>query len=180
MRIKSASDLHDEVGSSLTRIYFQADMLSANHKGTMDDKQLRQIADTSKQALLTMSDMVWSIDSRFDMVKDLVIRMKDYLYKLRDELEITYRFDVQGDQSSRAVSQIVRQNLFLIFKEGLTNAIKYSDGSEVAIELSFGRTIRLTMVNRCAGGNSSIADRQGRSEEHTSELQSLMRISYAV
>src|SRR5690606_4869140 len=37
MRIKIASDLHDEVGSSLTRIYFQADMLSANHVGTTDD-----------------------------------------------------------------------------------------------------------------------------------------------
>ena len=161
MRIKIASDLHDEVGSSLTRIYFQADMLSAKHRELPDDKQLRQIADTSKQALLTMSDMVWSIDSRFDTVKDLLIRMKDYLFKLRDELEIAYRFDVRGDQTARAVTQLVRQNLFLIFKEALTNAIKYGDGSEITIELSFGSTIRLTVQNRYAGGNGSITDQQG-------------------
>src|SRR5690606_27190210 len=161
MRIKIASDLHDEVGSSLTRIYFQADMLSANHVGTTDDKQLRQIADTSKQALLTMSDMVWSIDSRFDTVKDLVIRMKDYLFKLREELEITYRFDVRGDQTSRTVTQLVRQNLFLIFKEALTNAIKYGGGSEITIDLDFGRTIQLTVRNRYAGGNGPITDQQG-------------------
>lgn len=161
MRIKIASDLHDEVGSSLTRIYFQADMLAAKHRVLADGKQLRQIADTSKQALLTMSDMVWSIDSRFDTVKDLVIRMKDYLYKLREELEVVYRFDVQGDQSAHVVSQIIRQNLFLIFKEGLTNAVKYSDGSEIAIELNFGRVIRLTMLNRYAGGNGPITDQQG-------------------
>ncbi len=161
MRIKIASDLHDEVGSSLTRIYFQADMLSAKHRTLPDDKQLRQIAETSKQALLTMSDMVWSIDSRFDTVKDLVIRMKDYLYKLRDELEITYRFDVRGDQSARAVSQIIRQNLFLIFKEGLTNAIKYGDGSKVTIALDFGREIRLTIQNRHTDANNHMADQQG-------------------
>lgn len=161
MRIKIASDLHDEVGSSLTRIYFQADMLSAKHRELTDDKQLRQIADTSKQALLTMSDMVWSIDSRFDTVKDLLIRMKDYVYKLRDELDITYRFDVQGDQSARAVTQLVRQNLFLIFKEALTNAIKYGDGSEIIIELNFDRAIRLTLQNRYSGGNGPIIDQQG-------------------
>src|SRR3546814_2109910 len=33
---------------------------------------------------------------------------------------------------------------------------------------------------RGAGNNNSLAERTGRSEEHTSELQSLMRISYAV
>lgn len=161
MRIKIASDLHDEVGSSLTRIYFQADMLSAKHQGLPDDKQLQQIADTSKQALLTMSDMVWSIDSRFDTVKDLVIRMRDYLFKLREELEITYRFDVHGDQTSRAVTQLVRQNLFLIFKEALTNAMKYGDGSEINIALDFGRTIQLTIWNRFTDGNRPIADQQG-------------------
>ncbi|MGV3762197.1 sensor histidine kinase [Parapedobacter sp.] len=161
MRIKIASDLHDEVGSSLTRIYFQADMLAAKPGELPDGKQLRQIADTSKQALLTMSDMVWSIDSRFDTVKDLVIRMKDYLYKLGEELEIVYRFDVRGEQSARVVSQIIRQNLFLIFKEGLTNAVKYGDGTKITIELEFGREIRLAIRNRYAGGNSQIADQQG-------------------
>ncbi len=161
MRIKIASDLHDEVGSSLTRIYFQADMLSTKRASVSDDKQLRHIADTSKQALLTMSDMVWSIDSRFDTVKDLVIRMKDYLYKLREELEISYRFDVRGEQASRAVSQIVRQNLFLIFKEALTNAIKYGDGSEITIELNLERLIQLTVTNRYVDGNGHITDQQG-------------------
>jgi len=161
MRIKIASDLHDEVGSSLTRIYFQADMLSAKHRELPDDKQLRQIADTSRQALLTMSDMVWSIDSRFDTVKDLVIRMKDYLYKLHDELEIAYGFEVGGDHSARMVPQIIRQNLFLIFKEGLTNAVKHGDGSKITIELDFDREIRLMIENGGVDGNDYIADQQG-------------------
>src|SRR5690606_6616699 len=67
IRNRIAADLHDEVGSSLTRIYFQANTLTA--KQQLDEKQGKQldlIADTSKQAVLTMSDMVWSIDSRFD------------------------------------------------------------------------------------------------------------------
>ena len=162
MRIKIASDLHDEVGSSLTRIYFQADLLSGKHQGMSDDRQLQRIADTSKQALLTMSDMVWSIDSRFDTVKDLVIRMKDYLYKLRDELDINYRFEVRGDQSERAVSQLIRQNLFLIFKEAVTNAVKYGGGAEISIEIDFWRVTKLTVRNRYEEKNETpVAGQQG-------------------
>ncbi len=160
MRVKIASDLHDEVGSSLTRIYFQADSLSAKQYPG-DGRQLQQIADTSKEALLTMSDMVWSIDSRFDTVKDLVIRMKDYVYKLREELDAVYRFDIHGSYTSRPVSQIIRQNLFLIFKEALTNAIKYGDGSEITIELDLEHSIQLRVSNRYSAGNSHMADRQG-------------------
>src|SRR5690606_36072367 len=77
LRNRIAADLHDEVGSSLTRIYFQAGTLSStNASGSKTSNELRQIADTSRQALLTMSDMVWSIDSRFDTLSELVIRMK--------------------------------------------------------------------------------------------------------
>lgn len=162
LRIKIASDLHDEVGSSLTRIFFQADMLSSGYQPSKGgEKQLKQIADTSKNALLTMSDMVWSIDSRFDTVQDLITRMKDYLYKLREELEIDYKFDARGNPSSRPVSQIVRQNLLLIFKEALTNAIKYGDGSEITIELNLEPSMKLIVRNYFSGENGLIADRQG-------------------
>src|SRR3546814_4914671 len=47
----------------------------------------------------------------------------------------------------------------------------------------FGVACRRSPVPQPAGGHSAIAglgSRHGRSEEHTSELQSLMRISYAV
>src|SRR5690606_4178254 len=162
IRNRIAADLHDEVGSSLTRIFFQADMLSASHRiDERYNKQIAQIADTSKQALITMSDMVWSIDSRFDTMKELVIRMKDYLYKLREELDFSYRFEEQGDVESGRISQTVRQNLFLIFKEALTNAIKYSDDSEITIRLDLAQVIRLEVSNACAVGNGQVTDQQG-------------------
>ncbi len=162
IRNRIAADLHDEVGSSLTRIFFQANTLSVRQQlDDKENKQLQLIADTSKQALLTMSDMVWSIDSRFDTMKDLVIRMKDYAYRLREELDFSYRFEEQGDVESGKVSQVVRQNLFLIFKEAFTNAIKYSDGSEIIITLEVGGTIRLVIANRYAENPVAVADRQG-------------------
>lgn len=159
IRNRIAADLHDEVGSSLTRIFFQANALAGDPE--RQPRQLELIADTSKQALLTMSDMVWSIDSRFDTMKDLVIRMKDYVYRLREELDFSYRIEEGAEVESGKVSQAVRQNLFLIFKEALINAIKYSDGSEIFISLHVDPVIRLVVSNRYPGKPVSMNDRQG-------------------
>lgn len=171
IRNRIAADLHDEVGSSLTRIFFQASALAGapaakvpeevNPEEGRQSRQLELIADTSKQALLTMSDMVWSIDSRFDTMKDLVIRMKDYAYRLREELDFSYRFDEGAEVESGRVSQAVRQNLFLIFKEALINAIKYGDGAEILISLHVDPMIRLVVSNRYPAKLVSFGDRQG-------------------
>lgn len=162
LRIKIASDLHDEVGSSLTRIYFQADTLSANPDPLPGDRQqLKTIAATSQDALFTMGDLVWSIDSRFDTLKDLVIRMKDYLYTLRQELNIDSQFNIYGNHDATPLSQIIRQNLFLIFKEALTNAIKHGDGSEILINLDLEHPICLEIKNSYATDNNPIESYQG-------------------
>ncbi|WP_176885137.1 sensor histidine kinase [Dyadobacter soli] len=149
IRNQIAADLHDEVGSSLTRIFFQANSLADNlEPAGKQDRQLALIADTSKQALSTMSDIVWSIDSRFDTMKDLVIRMKDYVYRLREELGFRYRFEEGVDTDAGILSQMVRQNIFLIFKEALNNAIKHSDGSEILIRLLAEPHLSLVVVNQ--------------------------------
>jgi len=162
LRNRIAADLHDEVGSSLTRIYFQASTLSEHESASMPKPgKLRQIADISKQALVSMSDMVWSIDSQYDTTKHLVIRMKDYVHRLREDLDITCRFEIEGDYTSRRMSQSVRQNLFLIFKEALTNAVKHGDGSEIFIQLELNATLRLIITNGCSTGNPLFADQLG-------------------
>nr|WP_295923864.1 hypothetical protein [uncultured Dyadobacter sp.] len=177
IRTRIATDLHDEVGSLLTRIFFQTSTLAGNplagnpvagHRAAgsqeapeRQDRQLELIADTSKQALLTMSDMVWSIDSRFDNMKDLVIRMKDYVYRLREEMDFKYRFEEGEEVESGKVSQAVRQNLFLIFKEALINAIKYSDGAEILISLHVEPVIRLVVANGYLPKSATPGDRQG-------------------
>ncbi len=174
LRVSIASDLHDEVGSSLTRIYYQADSLSAKAIPLSNgSKQLEQIAETSRDALLTMSDMVWSIDARFDTVKDLIDRMKDYVYKLREELNIAYHFEVKGEYTLLTASQIVRQNLFLIFKEALTNATKYGDGKAISIEIQFDGNPYLKIRNSYVNGLQQVAKRQGGRGLHNMETRAI-------
>ncbi|MCW3466327.1 two-component regulator propeller domain-containing protein [Chitinophaga nivalis] len=159
LRSKIAADLHDEVGSSLTRIYFQADMLSMQ---SGESTALQKIAAASKYALGMMSDMVWSIDARFDTAADLVSRIKDYLNNLQQELDITCVLELQGDYTSRALQQRVRQNFFLIFKEAMTNAARYTSTPAITVRLTFGATTTALLVcNHCSGDSNRMKNYQG-------------------
>src|SRR3546814_12503331 len=84
LRIKIADDLHDEVGSSLTRIWHQASQAIP----VMEQrKPLQAISETSREAIATMSDIVRSIGARFDTLSHMIMRMKDDVFKLEDERE---------------------------------------------------------------------------------------------
>ncbi len=155
LRTQIAGDLHDEVGSTLTRIYFQADVLGMQQKDTPLLAPLRKIADTSREALSVMSDMVWSIDARFDTVTDLINRIKDYLNKLQDELDIVCMFELKGKDTSRPLSQVLRQNLYLIFKEAVSNAARYSSDGQLKVVLSFDDTVLALQVSNAASDTVS-------------------------
>lgn len=152
IRNRIAADLHDEVGSLLTRIYFQVHAESPPYK---------RIADTSQQALSIMSDMVWSIDSQYDTLKDLHIRMKDFAYRIREEMEVRVQFEKKGEVGNEKVSQELRQNLFLIFKEALINAIKYGNGSGIHILLDVEKGIALRVQNGHTQNGQGIRRQQG-------------------
>ena len=163
LRTRIAGDLHDEVGSSLTRIYFQADLLMMQ-KG--QEESLQKIASASKDALGVMSDMVWSIDARFDTLEELVLRIKDYLNKLQEELEISCPFSLQGDVESKPVSQVVRQNFFRIFKEAMNNAIRYGNTPLVQVEMVIDKELRLSITNEIIAGQQKMKYYQGKQGNH--------------
>src|SRR3546814_7540950 len=71
-----------------------------------------------------------------------------------------------------------REKMRSLLMGGLAAARELSDASAVVMGYCFGGAAVLEMAR--SGQAEGIAGYATRSEEHTSELQSLMRISYAV
>lgn len=126
LRIRIAKDLHDEIGSGLTRIWLQAQ----NMEETKFDKiQIAKIKNTSKETLSLMSDVIWSINSNFDTIEELISRMKDFIYRIQDEVNLEIDFKMNGSFTKHKLGQEVRQNFFLVFKELINNCVKHGDNS---------------------------------------------------
>ena len=135
MRVRIASDLHDDVGASLTEIALQSDFLQAGDADSEFKKSLEQIGKQCRKIVSSLDDIVWSIDARNDTLGDLTDRMQDYvLHTLEPKnMHVSYDFDNLNMENKLPVS--VKENVYLIFKEAVNNIAKYSNGDRVDIKM---------------------------------------------
>ena len=141
LRIQIASDLHDDIGSSLTKIAVHSEII----KTTTDAKKIRassqKIGDMSRGIITTLSDIIWSIDARNDRLGDLVDRMRDFLDQSQDESQPEIIFNPVDIEEELKIGQQIRQNVYLIFKELVNNAIKHARASKIEVQLYSGNGI---------------------------------------
>lgn len=151
LRLKIAGDLHDEVGSTLAGISMQADMLLNGHEGHTKT-YLQNIAENGRLAVQTMGDIVWSIDSRNDDNVSLFQRMERYGQKVFGVSDISIRFHYDEGIEKQYISQQIRQNVMLIYKEALTNVIKHAEASQVDVSItSLNKGFKLAIADNGKG-----------------------------
>jgi len=136
LRVRIASDLHDDIGSALTRISVHSEIIQNSEEKNTVKNSSKKIGIMSREIITTMSDIVWSIDARNDLIKNLIDRMKDFSTGLLVEKDIQLKFSHKGLELNKKLPIHIRQNLFLIFKEAINNIYKHSNASVVKVNLS--------------------------------------------
>jgi signal transduction histidine kinase/ligand-binding sensor domain-containing protein len=136
LRTRIASDLHDEVGSSLVHITLLTEMAKRNGQKDLIDEQLSSISGISRGAVSTMKDMIWSIDSRYDTMAGMISHMQDHIHNVLAPAEMEFTFNQQGLNEHKKLSVVFRQNVYLIFKEAINNIVKHSKATHVQIDLA--------------------------------------------
>ncbi|MDO7877574.1 histidine kinase [Hymenobacter sp. ASUV-10] len=128
LRHQLAADLHDDVGSLLSRIALQTDLLQEGlGEPGQQQTQLAEVAGNSRLAVRQLNDVVWNLDAQNDSVPNLLSRLRDYAH----ELLVPTGRDVQfvADEAvgaSADLSPLARRQLYLIYKEALHNILKYA------------------------------------------------------
>ena len=83
-----------------------------------------------------MRDVVWSIDARADSAGALLDRMRDYLDQLGDFVGPTLTLRTTGLPDELALAPALRQQLYLLFKEAITNAVRHAaSATEIRVSL---------------------------------------------
>mgnify|MGYP005826832737 CR=1 FL=1 len=83
----------------------------------------------------SMSDMVWAIDPNNDSFERIVLRMKEFAEEILEPAGINYYFREMGSIQKIQLNPEQRKDIYLIFKEALNNAVKYSQAAEINILL---------------------------------------------
>lgn len=135
MRVRIASDLHDDVGASLTEIALNSDFIREMDTDPELKKILGAIGNQSRKIVTSLDDIVWSIDSRNDTIGDLTDRMQDYLLNVLSPKNMKIEYDFDDLKMQNKLPVILKENLYLIFKEAVNNIFKYSNGNLVQISM---------------------------------------------
>ncbi len=158
LRTKISSDLHDDVGTMLSGLSMQADVMKYKASGD-DKKQLAQISQTSREAMDRMRDTVWAIDSRQDKYTSLLDRMREHAEKSLGQSDVDYKITSQGLSIGDKILPNHRQEMYLIFKEALTNIMKHAQATQVNVNLEKSKN-EITFTIRDNGIGVDIGSRK--------------------
>jgi len=138
VRTRIATDLHDDIGASLSQISILSELLVNKKNGHSHEERrsLNVIAETSRQLTSSMSDVVWSINPNRDRTRDLVQRMRHFANDILSARDIEFALITSGLDENERLDINVRQQIYLVFKEAVNNAVKHSGATEVDSRLS--------------------------------------------
>lgn len=135
VRTHIATDLHDDIGSSLSQIAVLSEVVRRQVDGSAVSTPLSTIATTSRELVDSMSDIVWSINPNRDNLSDLSHRMRRFASDLFTANDIEFRFDAREAERPMKLDADVRRQVFLIFKESVHNIVRHSRCANVEVGL---------------------------------------------
>ncbi len=135
LRNQIAGDLHDDIGSTLSSIDISSRIALVKKEDIkVVEEQLIKIRDHTRKTMDSMSDIVWSINPVNDNFESLLMRMREFAVELCEPGQITLHFNFPANIENESLDPYNRKNLFLIYKEAVNNAVKYSNCTSLSIE----------------------------------------------
>ncbi len=143
LKSKLAADLHDNVGSGLTEISILSELASyeASNYSYNSAKKLTTISEKARQLIDNMSDIVWMVNPQRDSFYHLILRLKDTYSDLLQSSDISFKTTNLEKLSPLKLPMEYKQNLYLLFKEGINNSIKHAKCKRIGLEASLNKDI---------------------------------------
>jgi signal transduction histidine kinase len=150
-RNRIAAEMHDDLGSGLTKIKYLSERAVRKAENTTEAEQIQRIAEQSNQLVTNMSEIIWAMNSRFDTAENLTGYIRRYASEYLEDYNIALRFKGGETMSEIRVTAEKRRNIFLVVKEILHNAVKYSGSPGIRIEMATDESVLTVRIHEEAG-----------------------------
>jgi len=181
VRRKIASDLHDDIGSTLSSINVYSEIAKTENDN-------REYIDTIQQNTISiinnLDDLVWNINPKNDVLENMIARMRQFAEPLLADKGIECTFNIDADNLQTAITPDIRTNIYLLFKEAINNAIKHSGCTACSISiLQRGKSFILTITDNGKGFDSKIINRHRNGlhnmQQRTADIKGILSINSA-
>ena len=135
-RIRIAQDMHDEIGSKLTKISFMSERAITELEGQEAvARKLDSIATTSRDLLQSLDEIVWAVNPHNDTLENLAAYLGHYATEYLQNTAVECELHIPRGLPDEPVSAETRHNLFLAFEESLNNALKHGKASQISVSM---------------------------------------------
>jgi signal transduction histidine kinase len=148
-RARIAQDLHDELGSSLTRISLLSGLLCADKDNPEQvAAHAGKLSLSADETVRALEEIVWAVRPDSDTLQSLVDYITHFAGELFEGSPTRCRLDLPHDLPTLPLPPDMRHNIFLIIKEALTNTLKHAGAREVRVAAKAeGRTIEFEVAD---------------------------------
>jgi signal transduction histidine kinase len=163
-RARIAQDLHDDLGSSLTRISLLSGLLRADKDNPAQvEVHASKLSLSADQTVRALEEIVWAVRPGSDTLQSLVDYITHFASELFMDGPTRCRLDVPAELPVQPLPPDVRHNIFLIVKEALTNALKHAGAAEVQLQIKVTPpTLEIVITDNGRGFDAGAAATAGR------------------
>ena len=139
IRQKIASDLHDEVGATLSSISIATRVVQKKLGSRANGLSpiLEQIKTDSEETIQTIRDTVWAINPENDSVDLLFEKMRSFALQMLTIQNIALDFKNEYHHAkSLKMSMEQRRNVYMMYKEAINNIAKHAQATKVNVLIS--------------------------------------------
>jgi two-component sensor histidine kinase len=132
LREKLSRDLHDELASTLGSISIYAETLKGMKESSSESGKLPvKIAGLTQSALQSVSEIIWMTSPRNDSLQSLISKTSNYMLEILTDNKINFRSSIEIQDEPVTLPEQVRNDIYLILKEGLHNIIRHAGAGTV-------------------------------------------------
>ncbi|HEV9036094.1 MAG TPA: two-component regulator propeller domain-containing protein [Puia sp.] len=133
-RNRIARDMHDDLGSGLTKIAIMSEVTKAQLAVPgAAVTNLDVISNASRELVDNLQDIVWVLNPRNDSIGSLLLYLKEYVEDFFEPTGISCTVVANTVAHDIPISEEKRRNIFLTVKEACNNILKYAECKEVGL-----------------------------------------------
>ncbi len=153
-RQRIAKDIHDELGSGLTKIRFMSEL--AQKEKNIDSNSLNSISETSNMLIENMRDLIWLMDPDNASLENLIARIREYSGQYLEDFGIEIKFNIPDTLPNIIITKELNRNVFMVVKEGLNNTVKHSQATLVTITIVINTNFNIEITDN---GNGKVVNK---------------------
>jgi signal transduction histidine kinase len=140
IRRRISQDIHDDISSGLNKISWMGELVKIKAQKNSPEEinpALDKIIKASRETVDHLIEIIWSLNPANDDLENMLSYVRNYVNRFFDETPFNVRINFPELVTKVEINPELKRNIFLVIKEALHNAAKYSKAENITLDFQY-------------------------------------------